>query len=600
MKYNKVAVVAILITLTVTGCTSAPQRPATINKGDYGYLKEYLSWSISKKMDQYNIKGLSIAIIDGQKIVWQKGFGLADEEKNIPASSKTVYRIGSISKVITAAQIMRLQQSGKINIDDPVTKYITDFSIANRFENTKPITLRALLSHHSGLPSDILAGMWVHDPVSLSKLTDEIKSESLTSPPQSMYKYSNIGYSVLGKIIEVVENKPFPQVMSESFLQPLGMKHSSFNLTPKIKKFYAEGYRDGEIVDKTPLRDIPAGAMLSNVEDMGNFLRYLFSGKSISDNTHIQPKSNEIFTPQYAGLPLDFNHKIGLDWIIGGLTSSIEGDIFWHNGAAVPHQAHISLLPNKKLGIVILANTDEASQFITELGVKSLELAVEAKFARKLPELVEPKNIVEVNVADNILDEYVGNYVVFGNMTAISRKENHLEIELWGNKLNLIPISNDTFIPQANALGFISIPLLKYSLQFKTVQGKSLALLRGLPAPFAFQKIPKYIISETWKKRLGAYQTNTHDELFKLNNLQLEINNGVLLFNTTIQGKSSDSGTKLKIALTPISDTEAIVTGLENGEGNTVKIIKTGASENIYYSGFIFSPIDKKKLNVIE
>ena len=162
MKLNHMTYVVVLTTMIhiLTGCTSAPQRPETINKGDYQYLQDYLTWSILKEMGKHDVKGLSIAVIDGQKTVWKKGFGLADEESNLPASSKTVYRIGSISKVITATQIMLMHQSGKISIDDNVINYITDFSVESRFKNTKPITLRALLSHHSGLPSDILAGMW--------------------------------------------------------------------------------------------------------------------------------------------------------------------------------------------------------------------------------------------------------------------------------------------------------------------------------------------------------------------------------------------------------------------------------------------------------
>jgi hypothetical protein len=478
--------------------------------------------------------------------------------------------------VITATQIMNLYATGKIDIDYSVSKYLKDFSVKSRFNNTKPITLRTLLSHHSGLPSDILAGMWVQHPISLSALMDKIKEESLTSPPQTMYKYSNIGYSVL-------------------------MEYSSFELTPEINPFYAKGYRYGKEVERTPLRDLPAGSMLSNVEDMGRFIRFIFSDKKIKTKVVIQPDVlREMFTPQFTGLPLDFNHEVGLDWVLGGLMSPIDDVIVWHNGAAIPHQAHVSLLPNRKLGVVILANTDEASQFITDLGVKSLKLALEAKYGKTLSEPEKPKDIVAVSVADKLLDEYAGRYVVFGNMTPINRSGNNLEIELWGNKLDLIPVSNDTFVPKASAFGLISIPLLKFSLQFKTVQGKQVALLHGLPAPYAFQKISKYTISEAWKSRLGFYRTNMQDELFKINKLQLEIEDGILLFNVTVQGKSADTGTNLKMALHPISDTEAVVTGLANGEGGTVSIIKNGALENIIYSGFMFSPVVNNKLSRIE
>ncbi len=594
----KLLMVALTMVLAVMGCSSTPQKPQTINEGDYQYLKEYLSWSILKNMEKHDVKGLSVAIIDGQKIVWKKGFGLADEERNIPASSKTVYRIGSISKVVTATQIMLMHQSGRINIDDNITNYIKNFSVKSRFENVKPITLRALLSHHSGLPSDILAGMWVQNPVSLSELMNEIKDESLVSPPQEMYKYSNIGFSVLGRVVEIVENKPFSQAMNDNLLQPLGMKYSSFKLTPGLERLYAKGYRKGEQVERTSLRDMPAGSMLSNVEDMGQFVRFIFADKKPTDNPIIQPATiKEMFTQQYPDLVLDFNHKVGLDWVLGGLTSSIEDTIVWHNGAATPHQAHISLLPNKKLGVVILANTDEASQFITDLGIKSLELAVEAKFGKSLPESEQAKDIISVVVDESTLDGYAGNYVVFGSMTPINKRGNNLEIELWGNKFDLIPVSNNIFVPQATAFGFIPIPLLKFSLEFKTVQGMSLALLHGLPAPFAFQKVSGSVIPAAWKKRLGSYQAHTLDEQFSIENLQLEVEDNILFFNVKIQGKPAESETNLKVALNPISDTEAVVIGLGNGEGGTVKVVNDGTSESIKYSGFTFLPVVKNNIS---
>ncbi len=581
----------LAVILLVGGCATAPQKPTIQKTGDYQYLKEYLNWSILKDMKKYDVKGLSITIIDDQKIVWAKGFGLADEEKNLPASSQTIYRIGSISKVVTATEIMRLHQLEKIDIDQPLTTYIKDFSVNSRFENTHPITLRSLLSHHSGLPSDILAGMWVQNPISLEELVHIIKDECLASPPQTMYKYSNIGFSLLGRIIEITENKPFPEAIGDNLLQPLDMKYSSFELTPQIEKLYSKGYREGKEAERTPLRDLPAGSMLSNVEDMGHFIRFIFSDGKWGNKTIVKPKAlEEIFSQQFGGLELDFGHKVGFDWVLGGLKLSTNDHIAWHNGAGTPHQSHISLLPAKKLGVIILANTDEASQFITDLGVKSLQLAIEAKYGKTISAPEPPRDITAVSVDDKILDEYVGRYVVFGDMTPIKRHGDNLEIELWGNKLDLIPVSDDTFVPKATALGFISIPLLEFSLQFKKVQDKQIALLRGLPAPVVFQKVPEYTIPEAWKDRLGSYRTETLDEVFKINELQLEIDEGVLLFNLTIQGKDADSSTKLKMALDPISDTEAIVIGLANGEGGTVRVKMDGATEKLYYSGFLFTP----------
>jgi len=567
--------IVLVLLLIISGCVATPKKPINLKKDDYSYLKEYLNYSIKKDMKKYDIKALSIAIVDGNKTIWQKGFGLADEQNKIKATTKTVYRIGSISKVITATQIMNMYNKKKIDIDLPVNNYIKEFSIKSHFSNDKPITIRSLLSHHSGLPSDILAGMWVDNPVSLEDLMQQIQGEYLASSPQSMYKYSNIGYSTLGRVIEIIEKKPFSQVMNEKLLQPLGMLNSSFKLTPNINKLYAKGYIASQETKRTPLRDLPAGAMLSNVEDMSKYMKYIFSHEK---------NLNEMFRPQFQNMKLDFKHKVGLDWILGGVSSSLSDSIVWHNGAGVPHQAHISLLKDKKIGVVILSNTDEASQFITELGVKSLELTYEAKYVNNLPKTKKPNDIIEVKLDKKILQKYVGKYVVFGNMTDIKLHNNHLQITLWGNDLELIPINKNTFIPKATALGFISIPLLKFSLEFKKVEGKYIALLHGLPAPFAFEKIPKYSIPQAWKDRLGLYKTDTEDENFKIDNLELKSKNSILYFSMKLKGKNASDGSIFKMALNPISDTQAIVIGLANGEGATVQVL----DNKLYYSGFIF------------
>ena len=151
--------IILLILVVISGCVNAPKKPSIIKQNDYSYLKKYLNFQIKKDMEKYDIKGLSIAIVDGDKTIWQKGFGLADESKQIKATTKTVYRIGSISKVITATQIMNMYNQKKIDIDAPVNNYLKDFSVKSRFSHDKPITIRSILSHHSGLPSDILAGM---------------------------------------------------------------------------------------------------------------------------------------------------------------------------------------------------------------------------------------------------------------------------------------------------------------------------------------------------------------------------------------------------------------------------------------------------------
>lgn len=110
----------ILPFVLLAGCANAPQRPASVTRGDYATTREYVTRLIQHEMKKNSVEGLSIALVDDQRIVWAEGFGYADEAKNIPATAYTIYRVGSISKLFTDTAAMQLAEQGKLDIDQPL------------------------------------------------------------------------------------------------------------------------------------------------------------------------------------------------------------------------------------------------------------------------------------------------------------------------------------------------------------------------------------------------------------------------------------------------------------------------------------------------
>ncbi len=580
------------------GCTQTPLRPTHIVCGDYEPVKKYLAAVIKQDMAKYDVKGLSIALIDDQKVVWAEGFGYADVANRVPATANTVYRIGSISKLVTATEIMRLADQGKVDLDKAITAYVPEFSIHNRFAESKPITLRALLAHHSGLPSDVLKGMWVDHPVSLAEYVTAVSEESLASPPQSLYKYSNIDFSLLGRVIENVEHQEFSSAMQQNLLTPLGMTDSSFQLTPEIERHYARAYRNGREAARLSLRDTPAGGMLSSVNDMSRWLRFIFADGSALGAQLIKPHTlREMFQPQFEGLDTDFGHKIGIAWMLNGLSVPGGQPVAWHNGGFPPYQAHLSLRREQKLGVIILTNSDEASQFITQLGTRVLELAYETKVGVPPPH-DSPKSATHtVQVPRDKLARYAGHYAMFdGQLGSITVDGDQLKTSLFDRSFTLHPISIDTFVPKANvAFGLISIPIDSLSIRFQTVQGRDVAVLTGLPAPFAFARVPHAQIPDAWRNRMGKYQTDTADEQFDFKQVELATESGILVFKAVLSSKSGvEPETRVKLALQTVSDHEAVVAGIGNGEGGVVRAIDSGNGTDLVYSGFRFTRTDKR------
>ena len=583
----------------LSGCTGAPPRPTNIARGDYAPAKQYLSATIRQDMAKHDVKGLSIALIDDQKVVWAEGFGYADVANRVPATANTVYRIGSISKLVTATEIMRLAEQGKVDLDKAITTYVPEFSIHNRFANSKPITLRALLAHHSGLPSDVLKGMWVDHPVSLAEYVTALREESLASPPQSLYKYSNIDFSLLGRVIENVEHQEFSSAMQQNLLSPLGMTDSSFQLTPEIERRTARAYRNGREATRLSLRDTPAGGMLSSVNDMSRWLQFIFADGRAQGTQIIKPETlHEMFKPQFADLELDFGHKTGMAWMLSGLSVPGGQQLAWHNGGFAPYQAHLSLLPEQKLGVVILTNSDEASQFITQLGARVLELAYETKLGVPPPQDSPKKTTSPVQVPRDKLARYAGHYAMFnGQLGSITVDGDQLKTTLFDRNFTLHPISIDTFVPKANvAFGLISILIDSLSIRFQTVQGRDVAVLSGLPAPFAFERVPLADIPDAWRKRVGKYQVaDTIGEQFDVKQAELATESGILVFKAVLSSKSGvEPETRVALALQTVSDHEAVVAGIGSGEGGVVRAIDSGNGTELVYSGFRFIRTDKR------
>lgn len=200
-----------------------------------------------------------------------------------------------------------------------------------------------------------------------------------------------------------------------------------------------------------------------------------------------------------------------------------------------------------------------------------------------------------------MLEHYTGDYVVFGQASPITRDGSDLKVNVLGNTLRLVPISQDRFIPEATWLGIFSIPLPAFQLQFMSVEGKDVALLRGLPAPFPFRKLSKYPIPQSWVKRLGTY-TTLYDEQVDFHRVSLTIEDAILMAHADVSSRIAQVGNtqaknmELKLALKPISDTEAVVVGLGNGEGGVVRIIKTNGQEQLFYSGYLFAPANRNAL----
>jgi CubicO group peptidase (beta-lactamase class C family) len=556
-----------------------PHRPPALVPSDLEYLKNHLHWYIQRGMRKAGIPAVSIALVDDQQLIWAEGFGYADRERRVPATSETVYQIGSITKVVNALAVMQLVEQGRMDLDRPLTEYLPEFSMHTRWPQAAPITPRALLCHHAGLPTYLLKGFFSDQ--SLTELLHALRDEHLAYEPHTVFNYSNLGSNLLGLAIERITGLPYAEAIQHQLLTPLGMQHTG--VAPDRARL-ARGYVHDMPVNPTPVRDVPAGGLCSNVLDLARFMRAVLAGGTL-DNKHALSESaiHATFEPQYADLPLDFGQRFGLGWMLSGLNIDGGGQQAWHNGGTKAYVSQLALLPETKLGVVVLANADNAGDLVYSSAEEALQLALEIRRGIAPPrKTFEP----EVVLARDALLEHVGDYSLMGSLAHISLGKKRLKLHVLKHVLDLVPLTRERFRVEFNLLGLKSVPIPFPPVEFAQVGGRSFVLLRDrvvVPA----EQTPHYSIPETWQRCTGHYRILNPDEeyLVDLDHCRTLVENGKLLMDVRISGIENRH---VKVVMVPISDSEAYVFGLGRNVGDIVRILPDGDQQRIRYSGFVF------------
>lgn len=360
---------------------------------------------IKLRMEKEHLPGLSLAVIRDGKLVKIKGYGYADLELPVPASPETVYQVGSITKQFTAAAILLLVQDGQIQMDDRVSKYISETP-----ETWKDITVRNLLTHTSGLPGE---GIATTDKTMFADYTQEemLKSAlALTplSPPGTKYSYGNLEYDLLAIIIERVSGKSYGGFLQDRIFKPLGMTSTRVNDRQAIIPNRAQAYLwAGGSLQKcdpqvSPTRYIGSGSLVSTVLDLAKWDAALYSDKILSSTTR-----KAMWTP--ARLADGSATDYGFGWVI----SSVKGhEDIHHNGAMNGFVGNISRFVDDRLTVIVLtnqsglSNTERIATGVARLYVPAIRPANQGK----QPPQVKLDTAVYASVAGRY--EYWGNFML--------------------------------------------------------------------------------------------------------------------------------------------------------------------------------------------
>jgi CubicO group peptidase (beta-lactamase class C family) len=330
----------------------------------------------------------AVLVARGNEVILDKGYGFANLEWEVPNSPAAKFRLGSITKQFTAASILLLEERGKLNIEDPVNKYMPDGPAA-----WGKITIHNVLTHTSGIPS--FTGF--PDYASLEpfattpeQLVKRFRDKPLDFQPGEKFSYSNSGYVLLGYLIEKISGESYQKFVQENIFTPLGMKNSGYDSNSDVLLHRAAGYSPGPngpqnagYVDMTV--PFAAGGLYSTTDDLWRWEQGLFGGKVL------QPSSLQKMTTPFKD-----------DYACGLMVHTVNGrQVIEHEGGIEGFNTELAYYPEDKLTVVVLSNMNGPAtpDLASKLGALT--------HGEKVVLLSERK---EVAVDPKVLEGYVGNY----------------------------------------------------------------------------------------------------------------------------------------------------------------------------------------------
>lgn len=321
---------------------------------------------VAHVLRDWHAPGVSIAVIEKNKIVYTGGFGYRDMDRKLPVTENTLYAIGSCTKAFTAAMIGMLQQEGKLDIDKPVRDYLPELRFRDEYANAH-VTLRDMLSHRTGLPRHDLS--WYGSDASRQELLKRIQYLEPTAELRQKYQYNNFMFMSAGLVIEKLTGKSWEQNVKERILEPLNMNLSNVSMKDMeaaSDHSLAYALKNDSVISLIPYRNIdalaPAGAINSSAKDMASWLITWvnggrFNGKQIIPASFV----NEAITLQMAtggGLPDRENPDLnfsgyGLGW---GMSSYRGHYRVAHSGGIDGFISNTCFFPSDSIGIFVVSN----------------------------------------------------------------------------------------------------------------------------------------------------------------------------------------------------------------------------------------------------
>jgi CubicO group peptidase (beta-lactamase class C family) len=390
---------------------------------------------MSRQLKKKTHPGFTVLVSREGKVLFNKAYGMADVKGKKANTPGTTFRIGSVSKQFTAAAILKLQEHGKLSVQDSLAKYYP------KWPNGKNITLHHLLTHTSGIysyTSNPFFAIQVSKPANITTLIPAIQKEKVNFAPGEKWEYCNSGYFLLGLIVEKVSGKTYGEFLQTEFFKPLGMNRTGVHVAGKEPEGESLGYAKGLLGYKLSNNwDMTwaggAGALYSTTGDLLRWNEAVFGGKVLKKET-----LRVAFTP--VKLADGSTKNYGYGW---GISEKRGIRIISHGGGLQGFQCNLAHAPDQKVTIVVLCNAGPGYNPGGMTGSLA-DIFLEKDMTPK------PVHVVNKKLIGKKYDDYVGSYDFGKAKFVVTREGDQLYVKLGGqNRIEVFPEAADKFFLKA-------------------------------------------------------------------------------------------------------------------------------------------------------
>ncbi|MBZ5719684.1 MAG: beta-lactamase family protein [Acidobacteriia bacterium] len=480
----------LLITVSILTTCAFPQDRDARLRAAYQRLDAF----VAREMHDQGIPGMSLALTDRNGLLYAKTYGYADTKLQKPVTPETEFEIGSISKSFTSISLLQLVEAGKFDPQQPITKYLPWFSIHS---NYTPITAHDVMTHTAGLARD-------RDdiPSSLYQAA-EVRDLWTGYEPGKYFAYSNIGYQIMGYMLEEITGKSSADNVRERLLQPLGMSHSEPVFThdtySRLATGYAPLYDDRPNRPSSPLIEAPwleygagDGAIVSTASDMAIYLRMLLNHGVGPNGRIISEKSFDLLTQHGAEESKAVWYGYGMS------TATADGHTYIaHDGGMVGYSSQLRGDMDNGVGVIALVNFPGGPGRIPGYALKLLRAVDESRDLPPLPEEEPPTRIKNAADFAGVYATPEGKKLTLaaeGESLLLNYGGGKIALEAWGKDAVLVPNPDFALFP----------------LRFGREQGKVVEAFYGGEwyAGERYSGPRRFAYPHEWDSYAGHYRSN--------------------------------------------------------------------------------------------